>query len=87
MADHTANAGRNYRFNAGTGAALVRAGFQIDVESSSASFFAGLLDGENLRMLEAVVLIIATSHDGAAGVKDDGSHQRIRRHQPCSLTC
>ena len=58
--------GFNDRFSTRRSPALVRTGFQVDVEGCAASLSAGLLNGENLGMLESVVGVASFADHAAA---------------------
>ena len=51
--DDAADTGLDQGVGAGSGASLMRVRFQIDVQSSAARFWAGLFQGEDLRVLHA----------------------------------
>ena len=63
---HATNASGDQSVGARRRASLMRVRFEIDVERSAASFVAGVLEGEHLSVLHAVVGVDAGANDRAA---------------------
>src|SRR5579872_3038361 len=63
--DYATNTCSDNGINTGRSASLMTARLEIDVERGAASLFSRLLEGENLRVLDAVVGVGATANDFA----------------------
>src|SRR5271165_4252265 len=83
--NHAAYSGGDYCIGARCSAALVRAGFQVDIESCPASFFSGLFEGNDFRMLNTLVGVAPTGDDCALRVHNNGTYARIGRSQADSF--
>ena len=77
--NHAMNSGSDQSVGAWRRAALVRVGFEIDVEGAAAGFRAGLLEGEHLGVLHAIVGVDASAHDAALRVDDHSADIGIWR--------
>src|SRR5205823_5822562 len=69
---HAFNSCRDQCICAWSGAAMMAAGFKIDVEGCAASFLAGLFQSQNFGMLLPVVSMEALAENFAAGVDQHG---------------
>ena len=64
----------------------MRVRFKIDIERSAASFFAGLLKGKHLRVLQSIVSVSTCATYCSLRVDNHRSHIRIGRRQSHALT-
>ena len=80
-ADHAADSGRDHGIGTGPGASLMRAGFQIQIESSAPRTIAGLFQRDDFGVLHAVIGVRARANFAARGVQHNRAHGGIRRHQ------
>ena len=74
--DDARHAGLDQRVDAGRRAALVRAGFQVEIEGGAARLLAGLRERDDFGVVEAGVGVEAAAHHFAFA-HQDGAHQRI----------
>ena len=75
--DHAGDSGGDQRIGARPSAALMGTGFQVDIEGCAASFFSGLFEGKDFRMLQAVVGVAASADDCALRVHNNGAYAWI----------
>ena len=72
--DHSGDSSRNHRLSAWRRTAMMRAGFQIDVECSTPGFAAGLFYGANFRVRHAFISVSAGADDCAVCVDNYDAH-------------
>src|SRR3989442_6892281 len=80
--DNTLNSRSNQRVGAWAGAAYVRAGFEVNVESCATRPFACLLESQNLGVLYSFISVRALACNCAATIHNDCAYTGIRRSQP-----
>ena len=70
----------------GRSSSLMGVGFQVDIKRSPACFHSGLFEGNNLRVLYAVVGVCAGTENIAVSVGNNGPDVRVGRSQTDALT-
>src|SRR5258708_37032894 len=83
--DRTLDPGSDNSASARRRSSLMRAGLEIDVESTAARFGAGLFQGEHFGVFQPVICVEARANDFAFGVHHDRAHARIRRRERRAL--
>src|SRR3989475_3190802 len=83
--DNTLNSRSNQRVGAWAGAAYVRAGFEVNVESCATRPFACLLESQNFRVLYSFISVKTLAHNCAATIHNDCANTGIGRSQPNAL--
>src|SRR3989442_13570343 len=83
--DNTLNSRSNQRVGAWAGAAYVRAGFEVNVESCATRPFACLLESQNLGVLYSFISVRALACNCAATIHNDCAYTGIGRSQPNAL--
>src|SRR5205814_6272749 len=66
---------------------LMRARFEIDVESCAPGFFAGLLESENLGVFRGFIFVDASADNLSLAIDNNGAHTRVGRSQTNTFTC
>ena len=79
--NHARDSGGDHGVSTRSGAALVRAWFEIDVKRSTPSFFSGLFESEDFRVFNTLVSVGASANDGSGFIHDDSTNAGIGRSQ------